>query len=97
MDPFATMERFALTIRGQHEERNELAEAYQGWIDRGGFVPTVRHKNDDGRGHAFKVTGLYARGIYTYFLTPDAQAPLLASEYVPVMPKAPREGHYLSD
>lgn len=88
MDPFATMARFALTLRHEHEERNELAEAFKGWIDSGGFVPTVRHKNDDGNGYPFRVKGLYARGVHTYFVTPDAQDDLLlASKYVAVVPR----------
>lgn len=95
MDPFATLERFAQTTRNDREERNELSEAYQRWLDMGGFLPSVRHKNDPGTGRAFKVTGLYARGVHTYYLTPDAQAPLHTSDYDPIVPKPPEEtAHY---
>lgn len=97
MDPYALLERFARTTRNDKEERDALADAYQGWIDRRGFVPRVRHAGDDKNGKTFAVTGLYARGVYTYFLTTDADAPLLATDYVLVLPRDEREGHYLSD
>jgi len=96
MDPFALLVRFAETTRHDHEERREIAENYQGWIDRGGFAPTVRHKNDNGTGRAFRVTGLYARGVHTYFLTPDSQAPLHTSDYAPVRPNEGNEAAHFA-
>lgn len=81
MDPVATIREFAKTTSKERDRRNELATAYQEWLDRGGFLPRVRHRNDGPDGRTAKVTGLYARGVHTYLLTPDAEAPLLASEY----------------
>ena len=80
MDPSATIREFLRTTKIDRDRQSELADAYQQWLDKGGFLPRIRHRNDP-KGLSYAVTGLYARGNLTYFLCAGNPRPLLGAEY----------------